>query len=120
MINSPNIDHRFSKCYNFDITFKEAFMSVKLRNIGHSRGVIIPKALIEQAGLEGYELTFIPMENGLLIKPVKKAREGWAEQIAAVVKAQGQDIDHEWLDSKLTDDDFDWSDDPTSGVNHDK
>ena len=105
---------------NFDITFKELIMSAKLRNIGHSRGVIIPKALIEQAGLEGHELTFIPLDGGLLIKPVKKAREGWAEQIATLVKAHGHDVDEEWLDSTLTDDDFEWSDNPSSEDDHDK
>ncbi len=121
MITTMNIDQRLNKCYNIDITFKELIMSAKLRNIGHSRGVIIPKALIEQAGLEGHELTFIPLDNGLLIKPIKKAREGWAEQIAASVQAHGHDVvDEEWLNSTLTDDDFEWSDNPSSEDDHDK
>jgi antitoxin MazE len=100
----PSLDAQPSKCYNFDITFRGGFMSVKLRNIGHSRGVIIPKALIEQAGLEGRELTFVSLEDGLLIKPVKKAREGWAEQISATIKEHGDDIDEEWLNAPLNND----------------
>ncbi len=107
MMKHAHLDYRPPQCYNFDITFSEISMSVKLRNIGHSRGVIIPKALIEQAGLEGHELTFVPMDNGLLIKPVKKARAGWAEQIEATLKTGSLDVDQEWLDSTLTEDEDD-------------
>ena len=48
-----------------------------LINIGNSKGVRIPKPFIEQAGLEGVEITFKITGEGLLLIPEKKPREGW-------------------------------------------
>lgn len=82
-------------------------MSVILRTIGNSRGVLIPKALIEQAGLEGHELTFQLVEDGLLIKSGKIVRKKWKEQIAQTLQTQAHDVDKEWLESELTEDEHD-------------
>ena len=61
----------------------------KLVRIGNSRGVRIPKAVIEQLGLEG-DLTLDPRPDGLLIRPASSARAGWAEQFEAMA-ANGDD-----------------------------
>lgn len=82
-----------------------------LIQIGNSRGVRIPKALIQQAGLEEKELEFTLVEDGLLIKPVRyRARQGWEKQIREAIQAYGSEgIDNEWLDAPLTDDDeWEW------------
>ena len=52
-------------------------MKTHIVRIGKSHGVRIPKPLLDQTGLNGeVEIT---AENGsLVIRPVKKAREGWA------------------------------------------
>jgi len=51
-----------------------------LIKIGNSKGIRIPQPIIKQAGLEG-EIEFIVTKEGLLLKPVKKSREGWRENI---------------------------------------
>lgn len=54
-------------------------MRTVIRKLGNSRGVIVPKPLLVQAGLEDeVELT---VERGALVlrRPLRKAREGWAE-----------------------------------------
>ncbi len=52
-------------------------MKSELIPIGNSRGVRIPKALIEQSGLtRTVEITVRP--EGLLIAPARRSREGWA------------------------------------------
>ena len=54
-------------------------MKTVIRPMGNSRGVIIPKPLIEEAGLgEEVDMT---VENGAIVirKPAKPARAGWAE-----------------------------------------
>jgi len=80
-----------------------------LIRIGNSQGVRIPKAIIEQAQLEKRELTFNVVADGLLIQPVKKPRQGWKEQIEKALQSQeSYDIDHEWLDAPLVDDE-DWT-----------
>lgn len=52
-------------------------MKTRIVRIGNSRGVRIPKLLLDQSGLEGE--VDINAENGsLLIRPVRKPRAGWA------------------------------------------
>ncbi|MGN2392565.1 AbrB/MazE/SpoVT family DNA-binding domain-containing protein [Pelomicrobium sp. G1] len=54
-------------------------MRTVIRKLGNSRGVIVPKPLLVQAGLEDeVELT---VERGALVlrRPLRKAREGWTE-----------------------------------------
>ena len=57
-------------------------MKSELIPIGNSRGVRIPKALIEQSGLtHSVEISVRP--EGLLISPGRRPRDGWAEAFAA-------------------------------------
>jgi antitoxin MazE len=82
-----------------------------LIKIGNSKGVRIPKTLIEQAGLADQELEFAVMAEGLLIKPIRKQpRQGWEQRIHAALQAHGAAMaDPEWLDAPLTaDDDWEW------------
>ena len=66
-------------------------MEIAIRNIGNSKGVVIPKPLLAQAGLEGESTALVQVENGSIVlsKPSKPLREGWAEA-AAEVSAQGE------------------------------
>lgn len=50
----------------------------KLVRIGNSRGIRLPKAVIEQAGL-GDEVELRVRKGEVVIARVKKVREGWAE-----------------------------------------
>ena len=52
-----------------------------LIRIGNSQGVRIPKAVIEQAQLENKELEFQVIDDGLLIHPITKSREGWKKTV---------------------------------------
>jgi antitoxin component of MazEF toxin-antitoxin module len=76
-----------------------------LRTIGNSQGILIPKLLIEKAKLEGHELELEVTPEGLLIKPITKPRAHWKAAIQACLEAHEHDIDHEWLDSDLVEDD---------------
>ncbi len=78
--------------------------------IGNSRGIRIPKPLIEQAKLEGKELDLQLVNNGLLITPKKEARDGWKELIEQTLAANKNDgSDLEWLDFPLaSDDELEW------------
>ncbi|MBU4316798.1 MAG: AbrB/MazE/SpoVT family DNA-binding domain-containing protein [Proteobacteria bacterium] len=81
-----------------------------LVKIGNSQGIRIPKAVIEQTQLEGKELEFKIIDDGLLIKPVKKPREGWKEQFDNALKSQALGVeDQEWMDAPLVDEeDWEW------------
>jgi antitoxin MazE len=57
--------------------------------IGNSRGLRIPKALLDQCGIEdAVDLTVEPGQ--LVLRPIRRARAGWAEAAAAMA-ARGDD-----------------------------
>jgi antitoxin MazE len=75
---------------------------ITLIKIGNSQGVRIPKAIIEQAKLNENELEFKIIDEGLLIKPVRKPRKDWVEQFSKILRSGKVDeIDQEWLDAPL-------------------
>jgi antitoxin MazE len=63
-----------------------------IRNIGNSKGLVIPKPLLAKAGMEGESTVLIQVENGSIVlsKSSKPLRDGWAVA-AAVIAEQGED-----------------------------
>ena len=62
-------------------------MQVSIRQIGNSQGVVIPKPLLAELGLEREaEMT---IENGALVlrKPSKSARAGWADAAKKIAES---------------------------------
>jgi len=85
---------RAPRCAYDVITRRYKATKTKLVAIGNSRGVRIPAALIKEAGLrDEVELTLA--ERGLLLTPIRKPREGWAESAAAAAAA-GDDLISGW------------------------
>jgi antitoxin MazE len=73
-------------------------LHLQIRQIGNSRGVVIPKAILEQVGFEDEADLIIEGNKLVLSKPKKNPREGWAEASKAIteavlVKANGDRID---------------------------
>lgn len=64
-------------------------LKMPLTRIGNSLGVRIPKAIIEQLGLEnGVEMQ---VENGrLVIRPARSPRQGW-DKALQVMHKKGED-----------------------------
>lgn len=71
-------------------------MRAKLVQIGNSRGVRLPKTVIEEANL-GDEVELIVRKDEVVLRRVKKVREGWAEDFKRMAKAEppGTWPDHE-------------------------
>ncbi len=67
-------------------------MELAIRDIGNSKGVVIPKAMLLQAGLQGAAMAEAFIEGGHLVlrKVAKPARSGW-EAAAAEIAARGED-----------------------------
>ena len=59
-----------------------------LIKIGNSQGIRIPQTLIKQANLKDQEFDIQVVDNGLLITPVKKTREGWKERFKSIPVSQ--------------------------------
>ncbi|HEX4489260.1 MAG TPA: AbrB/MazE/SpoVT family DNA-binding domain-containing protein [Terriglobales bacterium] len=60
-------------------------MKAELIKIGNSRGVRIPKALIEQCGL-GTEVELRVEKDRLVISPQRRPREDWAAKFKAAAQ----------------------------------
>jgi hypothetical protein len=54
-------------------------MKTKIVKIGNSRGIRLPKAILEASGLEG-EVELVMQKEGVLIRSARHPRDGWQEQ----------------------------------------
>ncbi len=64
-------------------------MKTRIVRIGNSRGIRIPKPLLDQVGLED-EVELRVVENSIVIEAVRAPRAGWAEA-AKRVHERGED-----------------------------
>ena len=64
-------------------------MRAKIIRIGNSRGIRLPKPVIEQVGLVD-EVELEVRDGEIVISPVDRLRPGWAEA-AQALSAQGED-----------------------------
>jgi len=81
-------------------------MRTRIVKIGNSKGIRIPKPLIEEAGLKDeVDITF--RDDALVISPVSHPRDGWAESFKSM-RERGDDVllDNEYLTSEW--DEFEW------------
>jgi antitoxin MazE len=64
-------------------------MRAALRKMGNSSGVIIPKPLLQQIGVEpGDDLDLSLKEGQIVLSPVKRSpRQGWAESAKKIAEA---------------------------------
>ena len=67
-------------------------MHVSIRQIGNSQGVVIPKPVFAQLGLDAKEGVEMTIEDGALVlrRPASPARMGWADA-ARSIAATGDD-----------------------------
>jgi antitoxin MazE len=56
-------------------------MQIKIKEFGNSKGIIIPKPLLAQVGLEDQSIVDITIENGSIVlrKSSKSLRIGWSQ-----------------------------------------
>ena len=53
-------------------------MKANIIRIGNSKGVCIPKSILEQCGLEG-SVEMSVENNAVVIAPARRVREGWSD-----------------------------------------
>ena len=80
-------------------------LQIAIRAIGNSRGVVIPKVILEQSGIEGVAEMSIDGEKIILSKPKSKARENWAADAQNLAKLEN---DRLILGDFANDEDGDW------------
>jgi antitoxin MazE len=60
-------------------------VKTQIIKIGNSRGIRIPKTLIDQVNL-GNEVEIVVQRGQLVIRPVSRPRSGWDEQFRAMAE----------------------------------
>jgi antitoxin MazE len=86
-------------------------MKTKLVRIGNSRGVRLPKAVIEQAGLRDNNIELVVRDGEVVLRSpprrqgrTKDPRAGWEEQFKKAITKYGNELtaeDRDWLDAPL-------------------
>jgi len=66
-------------------------MKTRVVRIGNSRGVRIPKPLLEQAGLPD-EVELAVEDSTIVIRPSVRPRDGWSEQFEAMAEAGDDEL----------------------------
>ncbi|MFA5809623.1 MAG: AbrB/MazE/SpoVT family DNA-binding domain-containing protein [Thermoleophilia bacterium] len=64
-------------------------MKTRLVQIGNSRGIRIPKPMIEEAGLSD-EVELRLQKGAIVVMPVRSPRSGWSEA-ARLLRERGED-----------------------------
>ena len=83
-------------------------MKTNLIQIGNSKGIRIPKSLIEQYQLGG-EIELIPSRNGLLITSSSKPRSGWEDVFKDSAAGQKDSDSSAWRSVSNKFDNEEWS-----------
>ena len=77
-------------------------MRVPIIAIGNSRGVRLPKAILDQVGF-GAEADLTVEDGRIVLTPDTASRSGWAKAFATAPAALSEE-DAEWLEAPLSDD----------------
>lgn len=67
---------------------------VTIRRIGNSQGIVIPKPILAQAGLDSKTGAEMTIEDGALVlrRPAGPARAGWAEAATRIAGAGDDEL----------------------------
>lgn len=74
-------------------------VKTRLVRIGNSQGIRIPRAVVEQAGLQG-ELELEVRRKQLVVRQASRPRDGWEDRFRAM--AERRDDRPIWPDTALT------------------
>jgi antitoxin MazE len=75
-------------------------MKVTLVSVGNSRGIRLPKAVLDQCQFT--DTAELKVEDGrLVLTPISAPRAKWAEAFAAAEPKALTAEDHDWLDATL-------------------
>jgi antitoxin MazE len=84
-------------------------MKTSIIQIGNSKGIRIPKSLLEQYQLTG-EIELIPSKSGLLITSSSKPRNGWEEAFknSALEQKDSDGLAWQSFSNKFDNEDWSW------------
>jgi len=84
-----------------------ASIRTRIVKIGNSRGVRIPRTLLEQAGL-GNDVEMVVQGDKLIIQSARRPRQGWASQFASMAETGDDRLLDETLATSWDQEEWDW------------
>jgi len=82
-------------------------MKTRLVRIGNSRGVRLPKPLIEEAGLKD-DVEIVVQEGRILISPITTHRAGWADAARDLREKGGDELLDPLTPTRFDEEDWQW------------
>lgn len=82
-------------------------MLIKIVPIGNSRGIRIPKAMLEHCGF-GDEVELQARKGALVLRPVKAPRAGWTDAFSRMAAAGDNLLVHENAPTATRFDEEEW------------
>jgi antitoxin MazE len=82
-------------------------MKARIVQIGNSRGIRIPKPLIEQAGLRD-EVEMIVRDSAIVIRPYGHPRSGWEEAFRGMAARGDDQLRDEAPPTQWDEDEWEW------------
>jgi antitoxin MazE len=68
-------------------------MQSKIISIGNSKGVRIPKAMLEECHIQAdQEVSLTVVDDSIVISPLRKPRQGWEEAFQMGGQAEREDL----------------------------
>ena len=67
-------------------------LQIAVRAIGNSKGVVIPKIILEQSGIQEIVEMSVDGEKIVLSKPKNTVREHWAQDALKLAKAREDEL----------------------------
>lgn len=67
---------------------------MSIRQIGNSQGIVIPKPVLAQLGLDAKAIVEMTIEDGALVfrRPANPVRTGWAEAAKRIAEAGDDEL----------------------------
>jgi antitoxin MazE len=84
-----------------------ASIRAKVVKIGNSRGIRIPRALLEQAGLED-EVEMRVEKDQLIIHSVRQPRLGWEAHFAEMAEVGDDQLLDDLVPTRWDEEDWEW------------
>jgi antitoxin MazE len=82
-------------------------MKAKLVQIGNSRGVRLPKPLLQEAGLTD-EVDIRARKGAIVIRPLGRPRAGWAEAARQLRERNDDRLVDEPVGTRFDDEEWQW------------
>lgn len=82
-------------------------MKIRLIQIGNSRGVRLPKPVIEEAGLDD-EVELQVRDGAIVIRPLRAPRSGWADAARALRESSGDVLLDPQTPTRFDEEEWEW------------